>query len=533
MDHKLSKLRAITLVIEVLIALAVLWTLYSQYRSIINLKELKSVGYLDLNRYSKIDFNNENYTVFLNDKSVIKDFKINDYNDNPTLCTIQTTLIPNNDKVLYQLNWKLPILQRNNLNYLNFINNEKLDSFYIPAIKDYSEISKGFPIVMLYIDSADFFSDSSGIYIPGINKNPKNIKKGGNYAMRGKEWERPVYIQLFDKAGFLIDQGWMGTRIHGNLSRAAPQKSLRFYPRKKYNKDKVISLINRQASEKRFILRTSLSSQGLIYKDAMLSEIAIDLEMDAMPSTPVITYLNGEYWGYANYRERIDEYFFFENYDIDTLDFIDLNNDPKYGSADDYIKMDRWITNNDLRIDTNYNLLLTNIDIDNYMRYLLLELFFANKDWPHNNVRVWKSSEMDNKWRWLIFDMDACGKDSVDMAEHLIYRSKMNINFWGKNMLFGLLANEEFYDQLLLKYSELKEEQLNVDYLLAKSDSMKALYMPLLPDQIKRWGYPLSIKEFEEDHENFKSFLRYREDVILNELERIHEASIEYQEALF
>ena len=100
-------------------------------------------------------------------------------------------------------------------------------------------------------------------------------------------------------------------------------------------------------------------------------------------------------------------------------------------------------------------------------------------------------------------------------------------------MLFGLLANEEFYTQLLKKYSELKEDQLNLDYLLAKSDSMKALYMPLLPDQIKQWGYPLSIKEFEEDHENIKSFLRYREDFILNELERIHEASIEYQEALF
>ena len=534
MERKLSKLPAIILLLVALIGGAGLWFFILKSKASISLNELKEIGYFNLSKYNNIDYSKDDYSVLLNDKSEVEDFDIAEYNLTPTLYKIPTTLIPNKDRALNQMNWKLPELQENNLNYLHFISDQELASFYIPAIKDFEAVSMGYPLVMLYVDSIDFFSDSTGIYIPGVNKNPKNIKKGGNYAMRGKEWERPVYIQLFDKTGFLLDQGWMGTRIHGNLSRAAPQKSLRFYPRSNYNKEQVNSLFTHKPSEKRFILRTPLSSNwGLIYKDALLSEIAIDLEMDAMPSTPVITYLNGEYWGYTNYRERIDEHFFFENYNIDTLDFVEPYIVAKYGSAEDYKKMDWWIMNNDLRIDTNYNLLLTKIDIDNYMRYFLLELFFANKDWPHNNVRAWKSSELDNKWRWLIFDMDATGKDSVDMAEHFIYQSKGDINFWGRNMQFGLLANEAFYAQLLEKYNALKEEQLNVDYLLAKTDSMKELYVPLLPDQIKRWGFPHSMEEFEEDHENFKSFLRYRENVILDELERIHKAAIDYQDALF
>lgn len=495
---------------------------------------LKNVGYFDLTKVNTKLSDSDRYTLYLNGKEAWNNADVNDYNNSPILYTIPTTLIPNNDGFLYQANWKLAEIKDNNLNYFYVKDLLEEDSFYAAAIKDFNAISKGFPVVFTYIDSADFFSDSTGIYVVGVNKNIKQIKKGGNYAMRGKDWERKVYYQLFDGEGSLLDKGWAGNRIHGNLTRAAPQKSLRFYAREEYGKENFYSLFKDTIAKKRFILRTPFSSNGeLIYKDAMIGELANSLNMDAMRSTPVIHYINGEYWGYTNYRDRVDENFFFEKYGIDTLDFVDLFSRAKYGSAKEYKQLNKWIDNNDLRLDENYADISTKIDIDNFKRYVLLELFFANKDWPHNNVRIWKSSELDNKWRWLIFDFDAIGKDSVDMSNQFEFQSKENFRFWGKNLLLGMLSNEKFYSELLDEYQLLKQGYLNVDSLVIQADNFKELYMPLLPDQIERWYFPSSMDHFEEIHDNFIEFLYYRDEVIVDELERIHGSSMEYQSREF
>jgi hypothetical protein len=535
MKGKLRKLVGIILLIAAIIGgVKFFYSLHLKLKQSVSIKSLKETGYLDSKIYTKIIYPPWRYTLRWNDKGEIPTTGFASINENPTLYAIPTTQIPNKDGFLNQAAWKEPKLQSNNVNYIKITSNEDSLTFYVPVIADFEKLTKGYPSIFMYIDSSDFFAADKGVYIPGVNEDKKNIKKGGNYAMRGKEWERSIYFQLFSGEYQVLDEGWCGVRIHGNLTRAAPQKSLRFYSREKYNKEYFVSPFEDTSHVKRFILRSPFSSNfELIYKDAMISEIAIEMDMDAMRSTPVVTFLNGEYWGHANYRDRVDEYFFFENYGIDTVDFVDLYSRPKYGSAKEYIALTSWIQKNDLRNEDNYKLLLTKIDIENYIRYLLIELYFANKDWPHNNVRIWKSSQLDNKWRWLIFDNDATGKDNVDMADHIGFQSSKKFKFWGKDLLLGLMANETFYAQLKAEYQTLRAEELNVTYLQAKADSMNELYLPLLPDQIKRWDFPSSMKHYELMHDHFLDFLVYRDEVLSDELERIHQIAIDYQDEVF
>lgn len=534
MESKLRKSLGILVLVLLMIALAFVFNKYSSSKQTIDSTTLKNNGYFNLETDNTKISNSKEYTLRLNAKKIWNKKSVSRYNETSLLYSIPTTLQPNNDGKLYQANWKLAKDQDNNLNYFYVEAVNKEDSFYVAAIQDFKSISNGYPVVFTYIDSVDFFSDSTGIYVVGINKDEKQIKRGGNYAMRGKEWERKIYYQLYNSDGILLDNGWTGNRIHGNLSRAAPQKSLRFYAREKYGKEDFFSLFTKKETKQRFILRTPFASnKELIYKDAMIGEVANSLGMDAMQSTPVIHYLNGEYWGYTNYRERVDEQFFFEKYSIDSLDFVDLYFKAKYGSANDYKDLNKWINKHDLRLDANYKEIATKVDLENFKRYLLIELFFANKDWPHNNVRIWKSSELDNKWRWLVFDLDAAGLDNVDMADHFDYQSSEKFRYWIKNLLLGLLSNEEFYGELIEEYLLLKEDQLDVNSLIAQADSLKDLYIPLLPDQIQRWSFPSSIDHFEEMHDGFIDFLYYRDKVILDEMERIHQSAMEYQSREF
>ncbi len=533
-DAKLVKSLRILLHLSVIIVIILSQMNCTNENGVESITSLKSKGFIDLDMDNIVSKIEDSISIQLNAKKLVDNFECEEFNASPSISYITTTLLPNNDGGLYQANWQAPEEIKNSINYFYIETLFEKDSFFLPAISDFSSMSNGHPVLFIYIDESDYFSDSTGIYVPGIRSDTNNIKKGGNYAMHGKEWERKVYYQFFSPEGEVKDQGWAGSRIHGNLSRAAPQKSLRLYSREEYGKDHFISPFNDSIPLSRFILRTPFASnRELIYKDAMISEIALNMGMDAMRSTPVSVYLNGEYWGYFNYRDRIDDHYFSMIHKVDTLDLVDMWARAKYGSPEEYKKVFKWLIKNDLRISENYDSLLTTIDIENYTKYLLIELFFANKDWPHNNVKFWRSTQLDNKWRWVIYDLDASASFRPDMAEFIEKHNEKRKNSWSTSMMISMLANDQFYERLINEYLKLKEAEFNVDFLKHKADSLYNLYEPLMPAQIDRWHFPSSLEHFEKVHDDFFNFLEYRDSIFVDEMARLHNYAIKYQDEKF
>ena len=56
-----------------------------------------------------------------------------------------------------------------------------------------------------------------------------------NYFMKGSEWERESYIEIFEKGKLTLQEN-VGIRIKGSSTRNAPQKNFNIYFRKKYGK---------------------------------------------------------------------------------------------------------------------------------------------------------------------------------------------------------------------------------------------------------------------------------------------------------
>ena len=46
------------------------------------------------------------------------------------------------------------------------------------------------------------------------------------------------------------------------------------------------------------------------------------------------------------------------------------------------------------------------MDVDQYIDYQAAEIYMANADWPSSNIKFWRSSTGDNRWRWVVFDTD-------------------------------------------------------------------------------------------------------------------------------
>jgi spore coat protein CotH len=370
------------------------------------------------------------------------------------------------------------------------------------------------PVISLVTAEENLFNSDSGIFVPGVNYNITNPEWTGNYFMTGDNWERDIHIEYFEHNGTTGFSQDAGIRIHGGKTRQAAQKSLRLYAREecgtKYFNYKLFP--QKEVYEyKRFILRTTMAAWGgqTIIKDALAQNIASSLNIDYQDFQPVIVFVNGEYWGIHTIRDRIDEKFieYMHNIDEDSVEFNELGNVA-------YNNLIEFIEDNSLEFNSNYEYVKTQIDIDNYIDYTIAELFFANYDWPANNMKMWRKIP-DGKWRWVFYDLDAgFGNPIYNMFKHATLNDPSVTwpNSPSSTFLFrNLLKNDAFKAKLIHRYAEILNSVFDYEIITYKLDSIKAIYSPEIERHIGRWNYPDSFNKWEQDIENeLLSFIEKR-----------------------
>ena len=141
-------------------------------------------------------------------------------------------------------------------------------------------------------------------------------------------------------------------------------------------------------------------------KDIMLTSLMRGSEMDFQEYNPVATYINGEYWGMYNMREKINEHMLASKHNLDADEITLLTNNAEIieGNNEEYNQLIDYISSNDLSIDANFEYIRQRIDLKQYALYQASNIFFNNTDWPGNNIKFWKHSE--TKWRWIMYDTD-------------------------------------------------------------------------------------------------------------------------------
>merc|ERR1711965_740273 len=95
---------------------------------------------------------------------------------------------------------------------------------------------------------------------------------------------------------------------------------------------------------------------------------------------PVAVFLNGDYWGLHMLREKQNEDFIESNYgfDEDSVDVLTTNASVSEGSADHYEAMLEYIESNDLSDPANYEWVTQQMDIEQYIDYMITEIYLSN-----------------------------------------------------------------------------------------------------------------------------------------------------------
>lgn len=341
---------------------------------------------------------------------------------------------------------------------------------YVPSLTEANTYfininTRSLPVVAISTDFDNFFNKDTGIYIQGVN----GLYDGYVTANWRQDWERKVFVEYFDQQGNRQFGVSAGASTMGAVSRNYDMKSLNIVMKKKYEDGQMAYPLfgdDGLDSYKSFVLRNAGNDweQGSKYRDAAIQQVLrgkIDLETQDFQ--PVVMYLNGEYWGLINMRERFGEDYFAGYYDYaDDIDLLKYCNDSLYnfraqkGDTKRLAELMIYLENNSMSVDANYQYVKSHyIDVDNMINYYIAQFFCQNTDWPTNNMRLWRPRSENGKFRFPWYDTDfgygLWGGDANtnpwDNFDKTSYKKKTSVA-----LLNYMLENEEFKAEFVQRF---------------------------------------------------------------------------------
>lgn len=352
------------------------------------------------------------------------------------------------------------------------------------------------PVLSIDFDPKDFFDEEEGIYAFGSSYENDFPFFGANF---WEDLEKRVHLTYFDATGKIGFDANAGVKIFGGWSRGMPQRSLSFFFRSQYgNKNLNYPLFENRNYEtyEAFILRNSGNDwQNTMLRDLTLTGLMENSNVDIQAGHPVVAYLNGEYWGFYNAREKVNEHFLAAKHRIPTEDITILEKDGEviFGDNSEYKSLINFVNQNNLANENTYKIVADQIDLPNYIQYQLAQIYFDNTDWPGNNIKFWKHK--NGQWRWILFDTDF----GFGIWNAQNYRNN-TINFalqsngpnwpnppWSTLLFRKMMTNTEFKHQFINTFAD----ELNTRFVPAnvrnKIDEHADRIRSEMFRQINRW----------------------------------------------
>lgn len=357
---------------------------------------------------------------------------------------------------------------------------------------------KKIPVVSVSMNPDDLWDYYNGIYVKGPNAQANNPYFGANFWM---DWEKPCHFEMMEITGNKVIDLDAGTKIFGNWSRANAQKSMAFHFRKSYGAEYIKYKIfdERPFDEfKDIVLRNSGNDwNNTMFRDGLMTGLTIGMNMDQQAFRPSVFYLNGEYWGILNIREKVNEDMIATHHDLDRDDISILENNGAIvaGSAGDYWTMVSFLEQNTLSVPANYSKMLEWIDVNSFIDYYAAQIYFRNHDWPGNNIKYWRTNDSNGRWRWIIYDTDfgmgiwnsQPSENTLELATAANGPSWPNPP-WSTLMFRRLLENSGFRNQFVNRFADLLNSRFSVDHVYNAIDWKRNVISDEIGKHFQKWN---------------------------------------------
>jgi len=388
-------------------------------------------------------------------------------------------------------------------------------------------------VFCLSTDPYNIYDYDYGIFVSGRLRD-EYVKKSGNrnpdppapanYNLRGRDSERPVYVELIDQDGSLIFKQNAGMRVQGGWARAMPQKSIKLYARNEYEQGKTRfeyeffpgKLNNGGMSiteYKSIVLRNNANDNPFGFlRDEAIQEMAGNTALDDVQGArAAAVFLNGEYYGFVWIKQVYGEEYLDDMNGIKNGEWAIIeggetykandDNDPFLRSAiDDYYRMYHYPEKSYFTLEEFKKM----VDLENLLTYYAVQIYVGNDDWPRGNYKAYKyfgdvaqspyeDNTADGRWRWLIYDTDfGLGlydkQPNTDTLGRLLAKSGEGLTDANmrSNMLIKLLEHEEVKKQFATILCDIMSWQFGRENL---RDTIKRLEAERLNEVTNNFKY--------------------------------------------
>ncbi|MBO4868577.1 MAG: CotH kinase family protein [Clostridia bacterium] len=406
------------------------------------------------------------------------------------------------------------------------------------------------PVVFLNADPNDLFSEKTGIWADGPNFDTESMKyddsslngsqkedlffKDAPKANYWQSWERPVSFTYIDENGTQVLNFNAGIKTFGQYSRVHDQKSVSINLKDKYGIKEIVypffgdDYINVFSN---LVLRGSGQDANRSHiRDAFIARALLGkINCEVMNYRPVVVYVNGDYYGIYDLRERISDEFVANHTgaDPDNLDRMKGSSIVQSGTSENYNALYKFVTTKNMADADNYAYVCSQMDIDNYIDYWIAQIYFANTD--PGNIKFYRERTDGGKWRWIPYDFDwSCGSEE----------NRFNYVFKQEKKIYGiiqhLIKNSTFKKKFISRFCELLNDTLSPDRLLPLLRELTNEISEEMEYHIARWNFrnknddryisdilmsaPASMTRWEARIESVENWLRTRDTIVIGHM---------------
>ncbi|MDA7888296.1 CotH kinase family protein, partial [Akkermansiaceae bacterium] len=387
------------------------------------------------------------------------------------------------------------------------------------ATKSYflGESFSGLPFLSVVADPETLFGDEIGIY---LNTHERGVGIGPS-VYKGKD--APGHLEFFPEdgsEGFGVNGGF---RIGGENNWSTHfQRALNFYTRGKYGDDGINYDLFPDSGIPTFTsltLREGGDDWGKAHlTDALFDSIVRDrMEVESNRFRPAVLFINGEYWGLYNIRDRWDDNWLFQHYGTSNgeYDRINLGNGAvaDHGTTDDFDELIRFLDAEDVNDPDVWAEVERRIDIVSAVDFVIAEGYGRNSSWGGNR-EIWRDHRPGGKWRYFIPDMDRTFGNSS-------FARSMASLMAGDQVIRRIRGNEQFKRLLAQRYAAHLVTTFDEGRMHGLIDHFSGLMSPELPRQRDRWnGFP-SESNYTGAIQRMKDFVTARSGDVIEEIQSV------------
>jgi len=366
-----------------------------------------------------------------------------------------------------------------------------------------------------------FINDNSTLPVVSISGDA-NLSQ----LLNGTQNEPIGYLEYFESNGTLADETMGDFDKHGNDSWAYNQRGIDFIARDDHGYKRRLEYpffnTSDRVNYRRLILKAAGSDNypheegGAHFRDVFaqkLSEVS-NLELDERRSSFVSLFVNGQYWGVYDLREKVDDnqytdYYYGQDYIYrDSDDYIQYiktwgATNPEFGNQpaiDAWDSLMSYVQNNDMAIQANYSYVDSQLNIDSLIDYFVINSYLVNRDWLNWNTSWWRGTNPAGsalKWRYALWDMDGIlghytnytGIPDITAGADPCQVESLEVGVGHAQTIEKLITESPIVRQrYITRYADLLNTHFSCESVTQLFDSIVAEITPEMPRQLQRWG---------------------------------------------